>query len=59
MVEHDREAARSRREREENVIKLGLQLDWNPNRRWRLAQQMGVRHGITTGWFTRPWTAKA
>ena len=36
------------------MIKLGLQLDWNPNRRWRLAQQMGVRHGITTGWFTRP-----
>lgn len=36
------------------MIKLGLQMNWEPNRRWRLAKQMGVAYAITTGWFARP-----
>ena len=36
------------------MIQLGLQMQWEPHRRWRLALQMGVRNAITTGWFSRP-----
>ncbi|MEX2502461.1 MAG: mannonate dehydratase [Trueperaceae bacterium] len=35
-------------------MKLALHMNWQPDRRWRLARQLGVRYAIPTGWMTRP-----
>lgn len=35
-------------------MKLGVQMNWQPHRRWVLAKQLGLEYAIPTGWMSRP-----